>query len=163
MFNTISVHCSQAARSPTAEDVAAGSTSPPAEMGDQPARPAPRRTREQAAAGSRRLRSGATIADPGRHSDICIAVFCRFWLLEESGCNCAKLCSHQPRDKHAVCPAPLTDQKHRQHMQGCNRLHAMLTRCRLALLYSCMLMMQHIHNTSVSTHVLICVHPLHCL
>lgn len=65
------MHWLQAEKSLSANYLAPGSNPPTGELpgtSDQGSeRPPPRRTREQAAAGSRRLRSGATIAEPGRY------------------------------------------------------------------------------------------------
>ena len=65
------MHWVQAAKGLSADHLASGSNSPTGGLpgiSDQGSeRPPPRRTREQAAAGSRRLRSGATIAEPGRY------------------------------------------------------------------------------------------------
>lgn len=61
--------CLQDVQIPSAEKPAEDSSPTGAQAGtsDQaPERPPPRRTREQAAAGSRRLRSGTTIAEPGK-------------------------------------------------------------------------------------------------
>ena len=63
------------AEKPAAED--SSPTGALAGTSDQaPERPHPRRTREQAAAGSRRLRSGTTIAEPGKLSVIWAWLMC---------------------------------------------------------------------------------------